>query len=131
MALLYLARRKLATSAASVRRCVSWGLRRASGVFLHKGERPIESKSVSLDSVDFSRSGSLFVKLDCGAAEGEIIEWVCANRCHLPPQITLASEYHHGCPVPFSLLLETLSALGFQTEHRALVNGPYVFGDRG
>ncbi len=72
----------------------------ASGIILHEDGRAIPMKSVSLGALDFSGTRSAFIKLDCEGAEGEIIEWICANVSNLPSRIDLACEYHHWCPIP-------------------------------
>lgn len=103
----------------------------SSGIFLHEGGRTTEMKSVSLDCVDFSQSRSLFLKLDCEGAEGEIIEWLCANLPRLPPQIRFACEHHHWCPIPLDQALGMLRSHGFEAEHRTLFDEQYVFAGRG
>ena len=102
----------------------------ASGIFLHEGGRSTTLQSVSLDCIDFSGSQFLFLKLDCEGAEGEIIEWACANLSKLPPHITLACEYHHWCPFPLEQLLETLRSHGFRAEHRTPFDESYIFASR-
>lgn len=102
----------------------------ASGIFLHEGGRSTALQSISLDCVDLSAARSLFVKLDCEGAEGEIIEWLCESLSKLPPQITLACEYHHWCPRPLEQLLETLRSHGFRAEHRTPFDESYIFAFR-
>ena len=102
----------------------------ASGIFLHEGGRSTSLQSVSLDCIDFSSAQFLFLKLDCEGAEGEIIEWTCANLSKLPPRITLACEYHHWCPLSLEHLLETLRAHGFRAEHRTPFDESYIFASR-
>ncbi len=102
----------------------------ASGIILHDEGRAIPMESVSLDCVDFGKKSSAFFKLDCEGAEGEIIEWICANLSKLPPRIELASEYHHWCPIPLDRLLEMLRSHGFQAEHRTPHDESYIFASR-
>ena len=103
----------------------------SSGIFLQGDGPSTHLKSVSLDCIDFSNARSLFIKLDCEGAEGEIIGWICTNLGRLPPQITLACEYHHWCPIPLDQALDMLRAHGFQAERRTLFDEPYVFAGRG
>lgn len=99
----------------------------ASGIILHEGGESILLKSVSLDCVDVSGVASLFVKLDCEGAEGEIIEWICEHLAALPPVITIACEYHHWCPVPLAQIIEQLKARHFAVEHRILFDESYLY----
>jgi len=102
----------------------------ASGFVFQEGGELIRLQSVSLDVVDYSRAGSVFLKLDCEGAEGEIIEWLCSNLSLLPPQITLACEHHHWCPVPLEELLHQLREHGFEAEKQTLFDEVYVFASR-
>ncbi len=99
----------------------------ASGIFLHEGGRSTTLQSVSLDCIDFSAASSLFVKLDCEGAEGEILAWICANLSTLPRRISLACEYHHWCPVPFDQLLHLLRSHDFEAVHRSPFDESYIF----
>jgi FkbM family methyltransferase len=103
----------------------------ASGIILHEEGRAIPMKSVSLDTLDFSGMRSAFIKLDCEGAEGEIIDWICANVSGLPPRIDLACEYHHWCPIRRDRLLEKLHVHGFRAEPRTLFDESYLFATRG
>jgi len=106
------------------------GVGGASGIFLHEGGHLSKLCSVSLDCLDFSGTRSLFLKLDCEGAEGEIIEWVCANLEKLPPAITLAAEFHHWCPIPLERFGPVLQAHGFNAENRTLFDESYIFAHR-
>lgn len=100
----------------------------SSGIFLHEGRDSAETlQSVSLDRVEFSGFKNAFVKLDCEGAEGEIIEWLCANRERLSPYLQLACEYHPWCPVPLEESLNTLRAHGFSAEAKVMFDEPYLF----
>ena len=101
-----------------------------SGIFLHDGGSPTILQSASLDLVDFAPFESLFLKLDCEGAEGEIIEWVCANLPTLPARITIACEYHHWCPVPKPQMLGELRTHGFAVEERIQFDEAYFFATR-
>ncbi|MEO6871050.1 MAG: FkbM family methyltransferase [Chthoniobacterales bacterium] len=46
----------------------------SSGIFLHGEGRVEKITSTSLDCIDFAKSASVFFKIDCEGAEGEIIE---------------------------------------------------------
>ncbi len=99
----------------------------ASGIILHENGKAVPMQSLSLDCVNFSGAGSVFIKLDCEGAEGEIIEWVCTNLAKLPARILLACEYHHWCPIPSTRLLTMLRDHGFQAEPRTLFDEAYLF----
>jgi FkbM family methyltransferase len=103
----------------------------ASGIILHENGRAVPMQSVSLSCLDFSGKESVFLKLDCEGAEGEIIEWICANLSCLPPRLLLACEYHHWCPISSDQLLMMLRAHGFQADPRTLFDESYLFASRG
>ncbi len=102
----------------------------ASGIILHGNGPSAKLQSVSLDCIDFTKSHTLFLKLDCEGAEGEIIEWLCAHLPELPSTIILACEYHDWCPVPREELLVTLRSHGFEAEHRTPFDESYLFAQR-
>ncbi len=102
----------------------------ASGIILHEGGSSMTLQSVSLAGLDFLTAQTLFVKLDCEGAEGEIIEWLCAHLSELPKKIVLACEYHHWCPLSLDRLLETLRNHGFAAEHRTPFDESYLFAHR-
>ncbi len=52
--------------------------------------------STTLDCVDFARAESLFVKLDCEGAEGEIVGWLVAHLKRLPPRVRVACNITRG-----------------------------------
>ena len=103
----------------------------ASGIILHGDGPSTHLQSVSLGCLDFTPARFPFIKLDCEGAEGEIIEWICANLSRLPSHIMLACEYHHWCPIPLDQLLELLRAHGFKADHRTLFDESYIFAARG
>ena len=103
----------------------------ASGIILQGDGPSTRLGSVTLDCIDFTASRFLFLKLDCEGAEGEIIEWICANLSRLPSRLTLACEYHHWCPIPLHRLLEMLRSHGFAAEHRTPFDESYIFAFRG
>ncbi len=103
----------------------------ASGIILHENGRARPMQSVSLDCVDFSGKRFAFFKIDCEGAEGEIIEWICANLSRLPPQLRLACEYHHWCPLSSDQILTLLRAHGFEAEPRTLFDESYLFASKG
>lgn len=102
-----------------------------SGLFIHEGGRSTQMQSVSLGCLDFSGAKSLFVKLDCEGAEGEIIEWLCANLPKLPPRIQIAVETHHWCPIPIEQTLEALKSSGFSVRQEILYDEPYLYASIG
>ena len=102
----------------------------ASGIILQGDGPSIRLESVSLDCIDFTPARFLFIKLDCEGAEGEIIEWICANLSHLPPRIEVACEYHHWCPIPQEQLIALLRDHEFQAEPRTLFDESYLFATR-
>jgi FkbM family methyltransferase len=106
------------------------GMGGSSGLFFHEGGDSASIKSVSLDCVDFSHSRFLFLKLDCEGAEGEIIEWVCANAVNLPPRILIACEYHHWCPIPQQQIFHALMQTGFNAVGKILFDENYIFASR-
>jgi FkbM family methyltransferase len=86
----------------------------SSGIFLTDHQTSaVKLSSVSLSQIAFAGHESVFVKLDCEGAEGEIIQWLCENLHNLPSRIRLACEYHHWCPVPLEQSLASLRAHGF------------------
>lgn len=99
----------------------------ASGIILQSDGPSTRLESVSLDCVDFALTRFLFVKLDCEGAEGEIIEWICANLARLPTKLMLACEYHHWCPVSLGDTIGRLRAQGFATEEKTLFDEAYLF----
>jgi FkbM family methyltransferase len=102
----------------------------ASGIVLQGDGPSIRLESTSLDCVDFAPARFLFLKLDCEGAEGEIIEWICANLASLPANINVACEYHHWCPTSLEELLRLLRAHGFEAEPRTLFDESYLFASR-
>jgi FkbM family methyltransferase len=104
----------------------------SSGLFFnHPDGQLSEIQSTSLSVIDFSGSRSLFLKLDCEGAEGELIEWLCEHLSQLPPQIHLSAEYHSWCPIPRERLLQLLREHGFQADARILFDESYIFASRG
>jgi FkbM family methyltransferase len=103
----------------------------ASGIVLQGDGPSTRLESVSLDCIDFSPARFSFIKLDCEGAEGEIIEWICANLNRLPSQLRLACEYHHWCPIPLDRLLDILRSHGLRAEHRTPYDESYIFAFRG
>lgn len=103
----------------------------ASGIILQGDGPSTRLESVTLDCIDFTATRFLFLKLDCEGAEGEIIEWICANLSRLPSRLTLACEYHHWCPIPLHRLLEILRSHGLTAEHRTPFDESYIFASRG
>ncbi len=98
-----------------------------SGIFLHDGGHSSTLRSTSLSSIDFRPFSSLFLKLDCEGAEGEILEWVGANQSTLPARIMIACEYHHWCPVPLAEIVRGLRDHGFAVEEKTLFDESYIF----
>ena len=101
-----------------------------SGIFLHDGGRPTALRSTSLATIDFRPFHSLFLKLDCEGAEGEIVEWICANLATLPAKIVIACEYHHWCPVPHRDIVRALREARFRVEEKTLFDESYLFASR-
>ena len=102
----------------------------ASGIFLHESGNHIPMQSVSLDCVNFAGKQAAFIKLDCEGAEGEIIEWLCANLASLPAKTEIACEYHHWCPIPLAQVLTLLRSSGFAAENRTPFDESYIFATR-
>lgn len=103
----------------------------ASGIVLQGDGPSTRLQSVTLDCVDFASAASLFLKLDCEGAEGEIIEWICDQLARLPARTMIACEYHHWCPISLDGLLQTLRAHGFEAKPRVLFDESYLFATRG
>jgi FkbM family methyltransferase len=99
----------------------------SSGLFFHEGGTSTKIGSTTLGSVDFSQSRFLFLKLDCEGAEGEVIEWICANLTKLPSHIMIACEYHHWCPIPRDQILRNLETHRFTTQAQTLFDESYLF----
>jgi hypothetical protein len=55
--------------------------------------------STTLSTISFGGMKSLFLKMDCEGAEGELVEWVARNEELLPPATVIAAEWHHWCPL--------------------------------
>lgn len=98
--------------------------------FQHANGASRKLKSTSLAVIDFSKSKSLFLKLDCEGAEGEIIEWVCEHSTELPPRIRIAAEWHHWCPISREESIRLLRANGFVAEGQILFDESYLFASR-
>ena len=104
----------------------------SSSIFLHSGRDSFENlASVSPEVIDFGNAESVFFKLDCEGAEGELIEWICENVDRLPRKVSVACEYHPWCPVPITQSVERLRQHGFQAEESTLFDESYLFGSRG
>jgi len=102
--------------------------RGAASIFL-PSDAGLRLSSTTLDCVDFSNAKSLFVKLDCEGAEGEIIDWLIAHRSTLPPRIRIACEYHPWCPIPRSEALKRLKNAGFQADDPVIFDEQYLFAE--
>jgi FkbM family methyltransferase len=103
----------------------------SSGLFLKYGKNPKVMKSKTLDMVNFAFAKSVFLKLDCEGAEGEIIEWVSRNILDLPPRIKIACEYHPWCPVLLESAESILQHAGFICSRTVLFDESYLFAERG
>ena len=100
--------------------------RGASGIF-HEPGRGTLMPSVTLDVVPLAGAKSLFVKLDCEGAEGELIAWLCEQRGRLPARVQLACEYHPWCPVPLAESSERLRRSGFTVTSVTKFGESYLF----
>ncbi|HEX4084784.1 MAG TPA: FkbM family methyltransferase [Chthoniobacteraceae bacterium] len=87
----------------------------------------VTMSSVTLDRVDFAGAKSLFLKLDCEGAEGEIIDWLIENRSKLPKSIQVAGEYHHWCPIPKAESVRKLRDAGFNVIESRIFASSYLF----
>ena len=85
--------------------------------------------STTLDCVDFSGSKSLFVKLDCEGAEGEIIDWLIAHRAQLSPAVHISCEYHPWYPIPRSEAARRLRDAGFRAVESRTFGEGMLFAD--
>jgi len=99
----------------------------ASGIFLHDEGSPVPLQSTTLGSVPFEDARSLFVKLDCEGAEGEIIDWICTHRAQLPARVQIAAEMHHWCPVPLEEIIGNLKSHGFAVREESFFDEAYLF----
>lgn len=98
-----------------------------SSGFLLKGDKPREMETVTLNSVNWDGCFAAFIKLDCEGAEGEIINWLCANRNKLPCTIHIACEYHPWCPVAIQESINKLRSKGFLVCERKILQETYLF----
>jgi FkbM family methyltransferase len=103
--------------------------RGASNIYEASEAEPETMASVTLDCVDFAGAKSLFVKLDCEGAEGEIIAWIVAHRARLPSSVKISCEYHPWCPIPREESMRRLEEAGFQVRNAALFGAKYLFAD--
>lgn len=103
----------------------------ASGIVLQGDGPSTRLESVSLGCLNFPSARFLFLKLDCEGAEGEIIEWICANLPRLPANVKIACECHHWCPISLEGLIDLLHSHGFEAESRTLFDESYLFASRG
>jgi FkbM family methyltransferase len=83
--------------------------------------------SVTLDVVPFAESSATFIKLDCEGAEGEILDWVVANRGRLPASIRIKGEWHSWCPTPVEVLVQRLREAGFEAGFRERFGETYLW----
>jgi len=102
----------------------------SSSLFLKGGGNPMEMKSETLDMVDFTDAKSVFFKLDCEGAEGEIIKWISRNIPKLPKRIKIACEYHPWCPVLIESTESILKHTGFICSRIVLFGESYLFAER-
>jgi FkbM family methyltransferase len=103
----------------------------SSGLFL-EGDNPRPMKSISLECIrqELLDSSSVFIKMDCEGAEGEIILWICKNLEWLPEKLFIACEYHPWTTVPISAILDLLRNTGFKVSSEILYDEPYLFAYR-
>jgi FkbM family methyltransferase len=106
--------RKPVTSDGREVRFARFDNRGASNIYQPSPANEEAMASTTLDCVDFSGSKSLFVKLDCEGAEGEIIDWLISHRPQLPPVVHVSCEYHPWCPIPQSEATRRLREAGFR-----------------
>ena len=104
--------------------------RAASGIFSESGSGQARP-SVTLDVVPLAGAKSLFVKLDCEGAEGELIAWLCEQRERLPARVQVACEYHPWCPVPLAESSARLGRAGFAVTVVSKFGETYLFATSG
>ena len=97
-----------------------------SSLFLGEVGQAVTIKSTSLDSISFATASSAFFKIDCEGAEGELIEWIAANRAKLPARVKIVCEYHHWCPTPLADLVTLLRQVHFKVETRTRFDELYI-----
>lgn len=103
------------------------GNNRGSVSIVLMGEgRKVEMPSVTLDGVPFRKAKSVFFKIDCEGAEGEIIPWIIAHRDRMPPRVTLACEHHVWCPRPADDLVGALREAGFEASSGIEYGSRYI-----
>lgn len=98
-----------------------------SGIYLLEQGTISSIQSVTLDNIPFQSFSSVFFKLDCEGAEGELIEWIVEHRTILPRQVQVACEYHPWCPLPVGKAMELLQGLGFVAEQSCEYGEVYLF----
>lgn len=106
------------------------GFTGSAGMFGQSGGTPIAMASVTLDDIDFARYPSVFFKLDCEGAEGEIVTWIAEHEARLPARVEIAAEYHHWCPVSADDLLAMLRRAGFAARMTTEFEETYLRAER-
>ena len=103
----------------------------ASSIYLEGDGQTVPFVSVTLDSVPLADAESIFIKLDCEGAEGELIEWIAATVARMPQAVSIACEYHPWCPIPIEQSARRLSAAHFDISTEWLFAESYLFARRG
>ena len=101
-----------------------------ASIYLEGSGKKLSLSSVTLDCVPFSAAKSVFFKLDCEGAEGEIFQWIITHLEKLPARIQIACEYHPWCPRPLNETLRDLRANGFLAETDEELGACYLRADR-
>lgn len=86
--------------------------------------------SVTLNIEELQGARSLFVKLDCEGAEGEIIEWFVEHSSKLPEMVRIVAEYHPWCPITPDQSMRCLAEAGFTTSMMTRFGESYLLAER-
>jgi len=97
----------------------------SSGLYDLGADRRVTMKSIALNTDDLAGE-SLFMKLDCEGAEGEIVRWVAEHSRDLPAKVRIVCEWHPWCPMRPPEAIALLNQCGFQAALSERYREPYL-----